>query len=189
VPGPVPAPAATLAGMVNRRLVLLAAVPLLLVAGCSAHNEVMGRPVSASTAARTTTTTASAVPPFSGSSGFAILLTFKQGHGVTYPMGDACPEGVRYNDKACGAQLQGLDDVAVDVVDVLTGHDEAQSRTISAAAKDVTDGFSTVSDMGCFGLPGDGKKMPASDLKDLCPTSRMVVMLPYLDLESTVDRP
>jgi hypothetical protein len=165
--------------MVRLALVVLS---LLAVAGCA--GTVAGTAVPAPTVKPAPSTPAP--PPFSGNSGFAIFATLKQQHQVTYPMGDACAEGVRYNDSACGTQLRGLNDVAVDVIGVLSGHSDPQSGKTAVAAKDVTEAFSTLADLGCFGLPAKGKTLPDGELEELCPTLPELEELSFLSLESSV---
>lgn len=168
--------------MTLRRLACLAALPLILVASCDADDTATPKPSAPASSVLPPPTPAP--PPFSGPTGYAVFQALSSGNSTA---GDACPDGVHYDDAACGAQLRSFNATAASVVDILDGrYDDPQSKAVLKAAKDVVDAYSTVAGSGCFHLPATGKKSSAEGLAEVCPTMSQLVKLSYFALESAV---
>ena len=178
--------AAILDRMVRQFGFAFVALSALFLAGCGDESAAPG-PAPTPPSAPPPAPSTPAPSPFSGASGYAIFQTLAQNHHVTYPYSDACPDGVRYDDSACGRQLTGMKDVAADVIDVLDGrYKDKNSKDIVEAAKTVRTAYSNAANLGCYGLKPAGKKVTADNLPATCALVLPMVGVSYQGLLAAV---
>ncbi|WP_328604013.1 hypothetical protein OG943_28560 [Amycolatopsis sp. NBC_00345] len=164
-----------------------AAAALALVAGCSSN----GAPLPSSAPPPSTSPSAAsgsqAPHPITDDGKRFLRTIFESENHVVYPMSDACPTGVAYNDQACGAQVKGLGQAADGVVRVMGDYVPGpETQEIIDNAQTVHKGVETLGNLGCFGLTGTGKPASASDRKELRPTPASTVLVSYLAFQSAL---
>lgn len=118
-----------------------------------------------------------------------LLFELKARYNVDYPLGDACPDGVAYNDVNCGQQLAGLNQVGQALAKAVSELDAKApgAKKLLDAADTLNRSFTDVQGLGCYGLGTQPPKQSPDTLESLCPELGKVAMVTYLDLETNTD--
>jgi hypothetical protein len=164
------------------RPLAIAVASLALVAGCSSG----GTPASGASPSSTVPSTPAPHPMTHEDKRFLRTIFEGKNH-VTFPLSDACPSGVRYDDQACGAQLTGMNATADSVIRVMGDYvPDSQTQLITDRGQTVLKTVKTVTELGCFGLGDAGKHSSADSLNQICPTLGPTASLTYLAFQAAL---
>lgn len=118
-----------------------------------------------------------------------VLTVLKTRYGVDYPLGDACPDGVAYNDPSCGQQLTRLNQIGHALAKVVKElHLTASNaKSLLDSAHILSKDVSNIQGLGCYGLGTQPPRNSPQALESLCPTLGRLAMVEYLSLETATD--